>query len=238
VKLKLIPDNPALHVDAPSYRRQEIRPLSLEQAHTLLAAVKGTRLEALWTVAVACGVRPGEALGLRWSDVDWTKGTITVRQQLQRDLDGKLKLGDLKTAKARRVIFLPAVVIDALRQHHTHQLEERARSWEWEKNDLIFCTEGAKAGSVGGKPLIHRNVYHLLQTTLKAAGLPPQRLYDLRHLCASLLLAQGASMREIMEILGHSQMSMTSDTYTHVYNEQGKANAERMNKFLQTVYNG
>lgn len=75
-------------------------------------------------------------------------------------------------------------------------------------------------------------MYRLLQTTLQAAGLPRQRLYDLRHLCASLLLAQGASMREIMEILGHSQVSMTSDTYTHFYNEQGRANAERMNSLL------
>lgn len=65
--------------------------------------------------------------------------------------------------------------------------------------------------------------------------MPHQRLYDLRHLCASLLLVQGASMREIMEILGHSQMSMTSDTYTHIYNEQGKANAERMNTLLSSM---
>ncbi len=219
-------------MDAPTSRRQEVHALALEQAHILLAAVKGTRLEALWTVAVACGVRPGEALGLRWSDVDWEKGAITVRQQLQRDLEGKLTLSDLKTAKARRVIYLPNVVRDALHQHRANQLEERVHSWQWEDSDLVFSTEGAKIGSVGGRPLIHRNVYRLLQSTLKSAGLPHQRLYDLRHLCASLLLAQGASMREIMEILGHSQMSMTSDTYTHIYNMQGRVNAERMNKFL------
>jgi integrase len=164
--------------------------------------------------------------------VDWTQGTITVRQQLQRNLEGKLALGDLKTAKARRVIHLPAVVLDALHKHRARQLEEQAHSWQWEKTDLIFCTEGAKLGIVGGRPLIHRNVYRLLQSTLKAAGLPHQRLYDLRHLCASLLLAQGAGMREVMEILGHNQMSMTSDTYTHIYDEQGMASAERMNKFL------
>ncbi|MDQ3707280.1 MAG: tyrosine-type recombinase/integrase [Chloroflexota bacterium] len=75
---------------------------------------------------------------------------------------------------------------------------------------------------VGSRPLIHRNVYRLLQTALQAVGLPHQRLYNLRHICASLLLAQGASMREIMEILGHSQMSVTSDTNRHIYNEQGK----------------
>lgn len=86
------------------------------------------RLEALWSVAIACGVRPGETLGLRWQDVNWQRGTITVRQQLQTDHEGKRALRDLKTDRARRVTHLPAVTMEALRQHQDRQRFERERA--------------------------------------------------------------------------------------------------------------
>lgn len=232
VKFGLIPRNPVASVDPPKVRRKEIRPLTPEQARTLLQAVKGSRLEAFFTVAISLGLRPGEALGLRWEDVDLHRGVITIRQQLQRSLDGKLVHAELKTARSRRVIHLPAVTLQALNAHRSRQIDERRNAWAWEDNNLVFCTSGEREGNVGGRPLDHRNVYRILQKELEKAKLPRQRLYDLRHLAASLLLSQGASMREVMEVLGHSQMSLTSDTYSHVYDEAGKVNAERMNSVL------
>lgn len=232
VKFSLIHRNPTLSVDPPKVRRKEVRPLTPEQARRLLQAVRSTRMEAFFTVAVSLGVRPSEALGLRWSDVNLEQGIITVRQQLSQNHDGKLTLRNLKTERSRRVIHLPSVTVRALQEHRLRQKEERLRAREWEDMDLVFCTEGSREGTVGGRPLQHRNVFRTLQRELEMADLPHQRLYDLRHLAASLLLAQGASMREIMEVLGHSQMSLTADTYSHVYDAAGRANADRMDKVL------
>jgi integrase len=229
VKFGLIHRNPVLSVDPPKVRRVEVRPLNPDQARVLLQSVRGSRLEAFFTVAISLGVRPGEALGLTWDDVNWSLGTIFIHQQLQRNAEGRLAHADLKTERSRRVIHLPSIT------HRTRQLEERLKAWKWEDTDLIFCTSGDRQGSVGGRPLQHRNVYRLLQSELEKAGLPHQRLYDLRHLAASLLLVQGASMREVMEVLGHSQMSLTSDTYSHVFEASGKANAERMNNILSSM---
>jgi integrase len=170
-----------------------------------------------------------------WSDIDLERGTISVRQQLQPDQNGKLTFRNLKTERSRRVIHLPIVTARALQGHRARQREESVHAWQWEDNDLVFCTEGARLGNVGGRPLRHRNVFRLLQMELSRADLPHQRLYDLRHLAASLLLAQGASMREVMEVLGHSQMSLTSDTYSHLYDEARKASADRMDKALMNA---
>ena len=235
-KLALINQNPCAAVDPPKGRRTEVRPLTPEQARALLASVRGSRLEGFWTIAISCGLRPAEGLGLRWADVDFEKGTIFVRQQLQADLDGKLVHVDLKTKKSRRLIHLPTVTLRALKAHRVRQRDERMRAEAWEDNDLVFCTEGRVQGKVGGRPLYHRNVFTRLQKVLVKAELPQVNLYNLRHTAASLLLAQGASMREVMEVLGHSQMSLTSDTYSHVYEAAGKANAERMNCFLDPTF--
>ncbi len=116
--------------------------------------------------------------------------------------------------------------------HSTRQQFERQRAYEWEEQGLIFTTEGRRRGTVGGRPLIHRNVHRAFQETLKVAGLPMQSLYSLRHLCASLLKAMGADIHEIKAVLGHSQISLTSDTYTHLWTEALRPNADRMDRAL------
>ncbi len=188
-------------------------------------AIRGDRLEALYTVALAIGLRPGEALGLRWQDVDLVSGVLRVQVALQR-IKGKLELDELKTHRSRRSLALPQFTNMALKAHRAHQEEERQNAGDrWEERDLVFCTRL-------GRPLLQRNVIRSFRRTLKYAGLTHRRFYDLRHTCASLLLVQGVHPRVVMEILGHSQISLTMNTYSHVVPELQQDAAQRMDSLF------
>ena len=149
------------------------------------------RLSALFSVALACGLRLGEATGLRSDDLDLpATGEIRIRQQLQRD--GKtLVLQPLKTEKSRRTLALPLVCIEALKVHRTKQRQERLKAGDrWVETGLVFTTwRRAKVARKVGAPLEPRNVLRLLQSLLAAANLPRVRFHDLRHSAASLLIA-------------------------------------------------
>ena len=115
-----------------------------------------------------------------------------------------------KTAKSRRTLALPRIAMESLQAHRGNQLADRLRAGpRWHESDLVF-TSGS------GKPLSRHNVTRDFQALLKRAGLPRQRFHDLRHTAASLLLARDVGMRTVMEMLGHSQISLTANTYAHV----------------------
>lgn len=206
---RLIPRNPVRLVDGPHVTRKEITPLEPEQARQLLASVQGNRLEALFTVALALGLRRGEALGLKWEDVDLDDARINVRRALQRTKNG-LELLDVKTKKSRRTVSLPLFAIRALQRHRQRQGEERdAASGLWVETGLVFTGEF-------GSPLDPQRATRSFARALKRAGLPHQRFHDLRHSCASLLLAQGLDLKVIQEVLGHSTITITANLYAHV----------------------
>lgn len=223
--------NAAALSEPPSEEHHEIRPLTPGEAHQLLAALRGDRLEALYVVALSLGLRQGEALGLQWGDVDLDAGTVTVRRSLQKlkGDDGELAYHflDVKTRRSRRTIALPAPVVATLRAHRERQLEERKRApfWEMQWGELIFATET-------GGPLHGATVTRRLQAILKDAGLPRQRFHDLRHAAASLMLAQGVPARVVMETLGHSTIAVTMNIYSHVMPELQRDAADRMGAFL------
>jgi len=201
--------NVATLVDPPRSQRPDVTPLSPLQARAFLMAAQGDRLEALYSVAIALGLRQGEALGLRWADVDLDAGTLRVRHALQR-IDGTLQLVEPKTKRSRRTIPMPPTVTATLRAHRVRQREERlVAGARWQEHDLIFP-------STIGTPADARNVVRRFHAILDRAGLPAMRFHDLRHTCASLLLAQHIPPRVVMEILGHSNISMTLDIYSHV----------------------
>lgn len=217
--------NVAMLVDPPRVPHNEITPLTPSQARTLLEAAKGDRMEALYSVALGLGLRQGEALGLRWEDVDFESGLIHVRFELQR-IDRQNRLVELKTRRSHRTLAIPPYIAEQLREHAARQREERiALGPEWRKSNFVF-TSGT------GRPLLGTNVTRAFQRLLKRAGLPKRRFYDLRHSCATLLLVQGVPARVVMEILGHSQIGLTMNTYTHVVPELSRAAANGMQKFL------
>jgi integrase len=226
-RMDLVGRNVARLARPPRIPRCPVSPLTVEQARTFLAAIRGDRLEALYLVALGCGLRQGEILGLRWSDVDLDAGTLTVRQALAR-IEGQLVLVEPKSATSRRVVPLPALVRDALAAHRVRQ-DQECLPLRPEPGDvfadLVFTT-------TLGTPLDGISVTRRFQRTLRAAGLPHQRFHDLRHACASLLLAQGVPARVVMETLGHSEISLTLNTYSHVLPSLGREAAERMDQVL------
>lgn len=220
-----IVSNPVDGTEAPTVRRPEIRPLTPEQARTLLAAAEGDRLDALYRVALALGLRIGEALGLTWADVDFATSTLRVRRSLQR-IDGKLSFKDPKTAKSLRTLTMPSMLVTALRQHRIRQLEERLIAGEaWHEQDLIFT-------NTIGRPLEPSNVLKRFKALLRDAGLPQQRFHDLRHCAASLLIAQGVHVKVVADILGHAQLATTSDLYAHIFPAAHRDAADLMDAIL------
>ncbi|HSH79967.1 MAG TPA: site-specific integrase [Herpetosiphonaceae bacterium] len=169
-------------------------------------------LEALYRVALSLGLRRGEALGLRWEDLDLERRTLRVAVSLGV-VNGKLVLGEPKTATSRRTLELPAALVTALRVHRARQLEERLLAGSrWQETGFVFT-------SSVGTPIHPGNLLKAFHALLNRAGLPRVRFHDLRHSYASLLAAQGISARVAMEMLGHSDIRVTQNIYTHVFEE-------------------
>ena len=276
IRWRLISVNAATLIDAPRVARKEIRPLTPDQARALLIAAKGHPLEAFFAVALSCGLRLGEGLGLQWADVDLETSTLEVHRAVQRaggdvtarrpllaerkrihaalrqlrkefktpeiaQTRGRLvedlqrvrlalkpfkttvQVTEPKSVRSRRTIALPTVAVTALRAHRVRQLEARlAAGGRWRDHGFVF------ASSIGTS-LDPRNITREFKALLVAADLPNIRLHDLRHSCATLLLAQGVNPRVVMETLGHSQVSLTLNTYSHVLPALQHEAAAKMN---------
>lgn len=222
MRWRLIHTNPVTLVDPPPLTHVEVHPYTLDEARAFLAAVKGRRLEARWVMALALGLRQGEVLGLRWEDVDLDAATVRVRAQLQRDPDtGQLVRVDTKTARSRRTLPLPRSVLAALRKHQEAQNAERVDADTWADPGWVFATSNGTA--------VHpRNDYRSFREIIRQAGLRVVRVHDLRHTAASVLLDQGVPARVVMEILGHSQISVTLNTYAHIAPEISRDAAQRV----------
>jgi integrase len=233
LRWELVARNAAALVGPPRVPRHEIKPLAPEQALTFVDAAKGGRLEALYTVALALGMRRGEILGLRWQDVDLDARKVQVRQAIQRiagkltdDGEGGLRAAEPKTERSRRAIAMPETIARSLKAHRVRQLEERMLAGStWRDSGLIFTTT---IGTALEPKTLHRDFKRLLVK----AGLPPIRLHDLRHSAASLLLAQKVPLRTIMELLGHSSITLTSDTYSHLMAPTMREVADAMDVIL------
>jgi integrase len=232
----LIARNVVKLVDLPRVQRFEGKTLSPEQARLLLDAAQGERLEALYIAALALGLRMGEALGLRWQDVDLDRRTLTVNRILERIGRGrrgnkllpgsKLLLVEPKTDRSRRTVNLPDAAVRALKAHRVRQLQERlAAGSAWHDQGLVFPT-------TKGTPCEPRDLHVRFKRLLVKAGLPDIRFHDLRHSAASLMLAQGIPLRSIQDILGHGSIAMTANLYAHVGEQLKREAADAMDAIL------
>lgn len=229
VKWSLVPRNVAEAVDPPRVRREEITPLSPDQSRAFLAAAEGDRYEALYVVALTCGLRQGEVLGLKWSDVDLEARTMRVSRQVQRHRDrGGLVFAEPKNA-SRRTVPLTGTAAEALRRHGRRQAEERVRVGSlYEDMGLLFASET-------GTPLDAQNVVNRsFKPLLKRAGLPSIRFHDLRHTCATLLLAKGVHPKLVQTLLGHASIGITMDLYSHWAPAMGDQVAAAMEDVLRS----
>jgi integrase len=179
-----------------------------EEARRFLVAAKDDTYWPLWLLALKTGLRRGELLGVRWSDLDLDRGTLTVQQTIGV-LAGAPCIKPPKTDAGRRVVKLSADVVAALKDHRRAQVERQLSAPAWAEGGLVFCTGE-------GKPLNPNNLYRNFAAIVARAAVPPIRLHDLRHTHATLLLAAGTPIKAVSERLGHSKTSITLDTYAHV----------------------
>jgi integrase len=237
LKVQLVAFNAAANLELPAAPRAKVRPWEPAELGAFLDSIGGDRLAPLFELIAATGLRRGEACGLRWSDVDLTRGVVVVRQQLvQVTLPeertpkcpscGKAHKGHAfgapKTkAGESRVVELDGGTIGVLLEHRLRQDAERA---EWGaayvEHDLVFARED-------GNPLPLDHVTKRFRELAVAAGLRPVRLHDLRHGAASLMLAAGVNIALVSKRLGHSSVTITSDTYSHMLEGVGREAAER-----------
>ncbi len=228
VRWRLLPVNPALEVDLPKWEKREMLALTAEEAGRFARAAEATPRGLVFLLTLTAGLRPSEVLGLTWEDCDLDRGTVVVRRSLTRLLTGEWSLTEPKTPKSRRTVPLPATLLSKLRAHRKQQAEEKMLLGpEYESHGLVFATKS-------GAPLIQNNLSRReMKDALKAAGLSEKlRWYDLRHTCATLLLAAGENPKVVAERLGHSTVTLTLDTYGHVLPGMQERATERLEALL------
>jgi integrase len=232
VKWGIVSRNVAALADARREQHQRVNPLEVEQILQFLEHVKDHRHGPLITVAIVTGMRQGELFALRWGpDIDLAAGVVHVRHTLIRGMDGRPHLGDPKTAQSRRSIMLSRDATDALERQREIVTQYRLMAGSrWQEHDLVFPTS---IGTFADGPTVTRAIQQLLEE----AGLPRQRFYDLRHATASLQLAEGADIFEVKELLGHSQISLTANTYGHMTRKLAGRTAARMDRALRVDTN-
>jgi integrase len=226
VRLHIIPRNVSDIVTPPRPSRNEMQILTPEQAQTFLRAVSGQRLEALYVLGLTTGMREGELLGLRWRDVDLDAGVLHITSTLHHTR-GAWRLDTPKTAQSRRRVDLAPMAADALRAHRTRQLEERLLAGaHWHDHDLVFTR-------TDGEPIRRSRLLDLeFRPLLAKAGLPPLRFHDLRHTAATLLLLANVPAKVVSELLGHSNVGITLNRYSHVLPSMQRDAAAAMERML------
>lgn len=217
--------NPVRFVEPPRLGFRAERPaLTAAAARRIREAVASDRLEALYLVTLAAGLRQAEVLGLRWVDVDLEAATIRIAVVLDR-VGGRYVLTEPKTRRSRRTVVLPAFAIDALRAHRGRQLEERIAAGGATEEGLVFVSEA-------GRPISAGWLSHRWPKLAAAAGLAGVTFHDLRHGQASLLVAAGVHPRVVQERLGHATVAMSMDVYSHVAGASDRDAAARLQEAI------
>jgi len=242
-----LPRNPVALARTPKHPRKLIEPYSVEEIRQLFAVTAGTRNGARWTIGAVLGLRQGEALGLRWSDLDTDAGTLTVARQLQRRLwehgcseaepcgrkrgtdcplrhGGGLVTCEPKSEASRRSIALPRSVLTELLAHRKSQAAERLAALYWDDGNWMFPNEL-------GHPTDQSRDYGEWRALCVKAGIPVRRLHDLRHTSATMLLEADVDLKSAGQVLGHGTVAQTA-AYTHILTDRKVATARAMDAFV------
>jgi integrase len=215
--------NPCLRLDPPEAVTTVLAPWDSDEINRFLDSLEGNRHAPLFKFAISSGLRRGELLGLRWSDVDLEAGVLTVDHQLLRDGS----FGPPKSAAGVRTIGLSELAVYALRAQRGRQAAQRLRAGRGWRNvrDLVFTTD--TGSHLGWRPL-----WHAFRLATRDAGVRQIRFHDLRHACATLLLTGGEELAVISKVLGHADYGTTLKVYAHLDPKRAKAAAGRIDAAL------
>lgn len=220
----LIARNPAALVDRPKAVKKEITVWNVEEVRQFLKyAKKSGRYYIAFLLASTTGMRQGEILGLRWKDVDFENGCVRITQTLSSD--GKDLLPYTKTKSGSRTIDLPEETVTALKKHWLFIRGEREKNRSYKNLDLVVCTEF-------GTPTHKSNIRRVFKSIIKKADIPKIRFHDMRHTHATLLLLQGVNPKIVSERLGHADVRITLDTYSHLLPGMQKDTALKFGEML------
>jgi integrase len=221
----LIARNPAASVKQPSVAKTEARYLSPAEVTSILVAVEGSRYHDLLALIAVTGLRKGEALALKWSNLDLDAGTLKVRGTLSR-IRGELQVTDPKTAKSRRTLPLSPAVVALLKSHRKKQAAEQLHAGsEWAGTDHVFTTES-------GRPVGPENALRALKAAAVKAKLKDVGIHTLRHSAATAWLENGVNLKAVSELLGHADIRITADCYGHVSEETSRAAMDTLTDVL------
>lgn len=209
VRLGLVARNVCEAVTAPRYERTPKATWTPGELARFLHCAQDSPYGPIWLLLALTGMRRGEALGLRWQDVDLDAGNLHIAQT-SVVVDNSMRVSSPKTRAGRRVITLEPVMVDALREHRVRQHERRlALGLVWQDHGLVFASEV-------GTPILARNLYRQYAALVKKAGVPHISIHGIRHTVATLAISSGQDVRTIADLLGHSRTSITTDIYAHV----------------------
>lgn len=230
VKWKKLAYNPVQHVKLPKVSKPEIPVLTTEEIDRLLKYARETTLYALFRMALLLGMRMGELLGLKWSDIDFEGATLRIERTVSYIKDPETErchflVGPPKTRAGKRTIPLPQDIIEVLQSHREQQVTIQRMATRWESLDLVFCTRNGnylEAGHV-------RDVFNRL---LNNAGLKHMKFHALRHNANAILRRMKIDAVVRKRILGHEKIDMTDDVYGHATQEDLREAAQQLDRFF------
>lgn len=233
VRFNIVPRNVAKSVTPPNILQGKTDVWSAEEVAHFLEVASEDSLTPLWHLLVLEGMRRGEALGLRWKDLNWDRGSAHIQQTVAPDKANKGRAiiqRRTKTSAGSRQVRLSQSTLDALHRHRQRYVERQLASDDWEDNDLIVCTSR-------GTPVNPNNVTRSFNVLVKRASLRRIRVHDLRHTAATLLLKANVPAKIVSERLGHAKVSITLDLYSHVLPDMQDMATEAMNQLFPSKGN-
>lgn len=221
-KQRLINRNPCDFVEIPKknkdFKAKFVHPNDIEK---YLDAFKGHYLYSAVCLAMFCGLRRGEVLGLQWSDIDWKDKIIYVRHNMTDTGLTSPKSGESRT------VPLSDAMAKILKEHRQRQQRFMEKLWhEYYRSDFVITYDD-------GTLIKPRALSKNFAAVLKKAGLKPVRFHDLRHTAASLMINEGVELKTVSEILGHSSITITADIYGHIVEEKKKEAARKLDKYIK-----